>query len=365
MITLSQLLAMTCVGNCRSNYRAAMHGLMLPMLAEHPIVAMQSVDWHYRRLERAIDLEQVKLYFDRFGRCCGYAWWTQVSSQNEDRILQFGPEALAAEHFCTEGKPWIVDLWATFGRLPEILLDLCEIMWKLNTTISYCRYKNGKRMLKSATLCNEAQSAEIELAHPESAETYWLCSDDGKPSLEALATILRSAVDCGKAVGLLVRVARYAKLPLPAILRRLRPALECRQYRLLCSPAGEPESYCSWLWREVTGASACEPILTLELSDWHDGRDAWLCDAVMMRGCASNLQQELSTVAPGGWLIYPDNSQGAPWPTQPLRVSSNDLLAILPADEAVFDLAAWWHVKRPGLVGSATPLEDRAVTKPD
>jgi len=116
MISLSQLLTVTGLGDSKSNYRAAVHGLVLPRLAEHPTLASRSLGWHFCRIERALELEQIRLHFDHFGRCCGYAWWTRAATELEAQLLKSGPEGLDVSDFSAEGGAWMVDFRAAFVK---------------------------------------------------------------------------------------------------------------------------------------------------------------------------------------------------------------------------------------------------------
>ena len=344
MVSLSQLLTLTGRSNSESDYHAAMVGLVLSMLAMHPTVASRSVGWHYHRLVRALELEQVKLYFDRFGRCSGYIWWTHASAELEAALLKSGPEGLDAADFSTSGEAWIVDLRANLGELTNILLDLRDTLQGTANTLTYFRYKRGKRIAKRITADDRVPLLWRKSPPSERAELAWLCSDKGRSALESMAANLQGAIDRGKALGLLTRLPRYAELPLPAMLKRLGPSLENRQYRLLCSPTGEPKGFCSWAWREAAEIPMDKPLHALEAYEWHDGRDALLCDAAATRGNIGDLRRELSTIASVDWLIYPDVGNEKEPAGSLRRISKRELLTMPAPQQEVCDLVAWWRM---------------------
>jgi len=225
--------------------------------------------------------------------------------------------------------------------LPNILLDLRDTLRDAGNTLTYFRYKRGRRIAKRITHDSRASLLKRISPPQERTETAWLCSHEGRSSLKFTAANLQSAIDCGKAIALLARLPRYAELPLPIMLKRLRPALEIKQYRLLCSPAGEPRGFYSWAWREATEIAMENPLHALEAFEWRDGRDALLCDVVATSAGIDDLKRELCAFMEGDLFIYP-NMGSEVAPDRELRYFFRRDLPTMPIPEGeVCDLAAW------------------------
>lgn len=304
MLTLKQMLTLAGLTAPPLSERAAFLGLVLPMLVEPPGVASRSLRWHYARLNRAIELDQVKLYFDRFGRCCGYVWWTKAPAELESGLLRHGSNALEASELSTEGDAWILDFRASLGELPNILMDVRDTLSSQCNTLTYFRYKGDRRIAKRITLDSKASFFYRASQVADCGETAWLRSGKGKSSLSAATAVLQQSITLGLILELFAQLPSQAGMPLPAAFSRILDALKTRQCKLLRASNGELQGFYSWAWREVEELSPSKLLNKWEAYEWRDGRDALVCDAIAMRSGVEALRQELSTFAEGDWLFY-------------------------------------------------------------
>lgn len=332
MLTIAQMLALTHLAKPLQNERGAMLGLAFNLLVEHPTMASRCLDWHYQRLVRAIELRQLTFYFDRFGRNCGYVWWTRVPSAPESDMLKFGPDVLSADRLSGEGKAWILDFRAGFGELPNILVALHDMLPSDCDTLAYFRYKRGRRIAKRISLHGKVTLFKRPSRVGHVDEAAWLQSEQGKSMLSSAKAGLERSIHCGLILELFARLPRYADMPLLTVLGRIRHALGTRQCHLLRAPNGVPLAFYSWLWRESAELISAVPLHELEQSEWRDGRDALVGDAVATREGIEALRNEISAFAQGLSWIYPEHGTVA----RPL-ISSSRCLSLTALDAEVCD----------------------------
>lgn len=225
---------------------------------------------------------------------------------SESDMLRFGPDVLSADRLSGEGKIWILDFRAGLGELPNVLAALYDMLPPDCDTLAYFRYKRGRRIAKRINWRDSAALLRHQSRADHVYEAAWLRSDQGWPLLSSAKAGLERSIHCGLILELFAQLPRYAGMPLSAVLGRIRHALGTRQYRLLCAPDGVPLAFYSWLWRESAELISAVPLHELELSEWRDGRDALLGDAVAVRGGVDILRNKLSAFAQGDWWVYPE-----------------------------------------------------------
>lgn len=338
MLTLSQLMHVTGMKPSMQTEHAVLLGLGLSLMAEHPELATRSFGSHYVLLKRAIELNQIRVYFDRFARFCGYAWWVHVPPAQESRLLKQGMGALEVDALSMEGAPWMLDLRASLGALPAILLDLRDLISPCSDSLTYIRYKRGRRLAKRVT--RESSASFFRRPRPESAsgEVVWLRSDRAKSALASARSALDKWATSGRALEVLAYADRYTLMPLPSVMGRIRYALEFRQAEVLLRPDGEPQAFYSWAWRETEehAQTNARPLHMWEPGEWRDGRDPWLCDAVARPGGGSALCGALARFAYGsGGFHITDPSYGVQ-----RTVSANEWSALNEHGDSVGDLIA-------------------------
>jgi len=306
MLVLSQLMQWTGIAPSERNERAVLLGLGLSLLAEHPEVAPRTLGWHYSLLSRSIERNQIKAYFDRFGRFCGYAWWVDVPSRFEPSLLKRGMGALEVDDLSMGGARWMVDFRASLGALPAILMDLRDALSLGSGSLTYFRYKRGRRVAKRLT--RESPASFFRRVPLASAmdEMIWLRSDQGRPTMASVRSLLQGWMMSGEVLELFVRVHRYAHMPLPHVLGRIRYAFEFQQAKVLRAAEGEPQAFYSWAWREMEelARTAAKPLHTWEPGEWRDGRNACVCDAVATSNGADALRHALATFAQDASGLY-------------------------------------------------------------
>jgi hemolysin-activating ACP:hemolysin acyltransferase len=335
MWTIEKMLTMTHLDGSLQNKRRAMLGLALNLLAEQPAIASHSLDWHYQRLDRAIELRQLTFYFDRFGRNCGYVLWTRVPSELEGDLLKHGPSVLSAHQFSDKGAVWILDFRARFGELPNIIAELLNTLPSDCDTLTYFRYKRGRRIVKQTCWRDKDLVSKNTSRKCLVDEAEWLQGDQGGSLLSSAKAGLEISTHCGLILELFARLPRYACMPLSVVLGRIRYALGTKQYFLLRSQDDAPLAFYSWLWRESSDLTSSVPLHELELSEWRDGRDALLGDAVAAREGIDALRNELFAFAQGLWSVYPEHQTQM----RPL-MSSRILLSLAMPDTDVCDFIA-------------------------
>lgn len=339
VLTLSQLMHLTDMAPSEGDKRAVLLGLGLSMMAEHREVATRGLGWHYALLTRAIERHQIKVYFDRFGRFCGYVWLAQVPTALESRLLKQGMGTLEADALSMEGAPWMLDFRASLGALPTILLDLRDALSPRSESLTYFRYKRGRRLAKRVTRESTASFFRRTSPPVASEDRVWLHCDRAKSALVSARSALEKWMMSGRALDVLAHADRYALMPLPSVLGRIRYALEFRQAEVLLAPGGEPQAFYSWAWRETEAHAQTEtrPLHTWEPGDWRDGRDPWLCDAVAKPRGGGALRDALAMFAcRGDGLHIADPSYGGP-----RTVSVNDWSAVYEPNDRASDLIAW------------------------
>ncbi len=337
MLTLSQLMQWTGIAPSERNERAVLLGLGLSLLTEHPEVAPRGLGWHYALLSRAIELNQIKVYFDRFGRFCGYAWWVDVPPALEPRLLKQGLGVLGANELSMDGTCWMVDFRASLGALPAILLDLRDALSPGSGSLTYFRYKRGRRIAKRLT--RESPASFFRRASLASVvdEMVWLRSDQGRSAMASVRSLLEGWKMSGEVLELFAHVDRYAQMPLPCVLGRIRYAFEFRQFTVLRTTEGEPQAFYSWAWRETEELVQAKPLHAWEPGEWRDGRDACLCDAVATSDGAHALRHALATFAQDGPGLYVAD---APHGVR-CAVSSSEWLTCQLLAGDVTDFTAW------------------------
>lgn len=347
MFTLSQLMHFAGMAPSKRNERAALLGLGLALMAEHPEVATRSLGWHYALLRRAIELNQIKVYFDRFGRFCGYAWWVQVSLALESRLLRQGMGGLKVDVLSMEGTPWMLDFRASHGALPTILLDLRDALSPRSESLTYFRYKRGRRLAKR--VMRESPASFFRRASPVLAleDMVWLRCDRARSALASARSVLEKWATSGRVLEVLAHADRYALMPLPSVLGRIRYALDFRQSMVLLASDGEPQAFFSWAWRETAehAGAKTKPLHAWEPGEWRDGRDPWLCDAVARPGGGSALRHALVTFAHGGRGLYiADTLYGVQ-----RTISPSEWSALPAPDDGVGDFIAWVAIAQEGV----------------
>jgi len=99
-------------------------------------------------LDSAIKTNQYKLYFSHYGEFMGYAIWAFLTPEVENRMLKGKDTTLTLEEWNQGTSLWVIDFLVPRGSLPYVLRDMRDNLFKDHDTITYFRFKNGRRIAK-------------------------------------------------------------------------------------------------------------------------------------------------------------------------------------------------------------------------
>ena len=99
-------------------------------------------------LDSAVQLSQIRVYFNNYGECMGYVIWALLSQDVEQRLLRGTDLSLDSTEWNEGSSLWIVDFFVRRGSLPYVLLDMRDNLFANQETLTYFRVKNGKRVSK-------------------------------------------------------------------------------------------------------------------------------------------------------------------------------------------------------------------------
>lgn len=99
-------------------------------------------------LDSAILVGQFKLYFNHYGECMGYVVWAFLAPDVENRMLKGKGTTLNLEEWNQGASLWVIDFLVPHGSLPYVLRDMRDNLFKDHDTVTYFRFKNGRRIAK-------------------------------------------------------------------------------------------------------------------------------------------------------------------------------------------------------------------------
>lgn len=279
MFDLPQMLALTERRDGSPYVLSAALGLLTSSWVERSMAMPCTLGHFVDRVTRAVALNQLKFYFDRFGRYCGHVWWTQVSPSVEPTLLRHGPDQLASRDFSAKGSFWLLDAQILFGELRAILADMYGGPLAAADKLTYFRYKRGRRLAKRVSRENTASLFQRS-GDARSASNAPVVGDD---DLRYTAgSIIDQCVDLGMILRLLGSEPAFRQTALPKVWKAIQCPLELRQYKLLCSAEGEPWGFYSWAWLDAEDrpSNSYRPLGVLAAHEWNEGMDLALCHAI-------------------------------------------------------------------------------------
>ena len=270
-------------------------GLLVPTMGVQANIGY-TLHWVLTRIRRAVTLGQVQVYFDRFGRYCGYVLWTQIAAEQEVEILKRGPLAWDGAEFSTQGEVWVLEFKARYGETASIIAEFCSNLPEECQSISYFHSRNGRWAAKRASR-RDALSYSRKLERGSDVAESFLLSEWGPESRHYALQALNAGTDFGRICRLLAQVPEYTRTPATLVTCRIRHAIRKRQYRLYMSDSATPIAFYTWARREVSERErfAAKPHYAWDLDEWNDGRDLFLCDAVARNEGIGRLMQDLKT----------------------------------------------------------------------
>ncbi len=300
LFTLDQMLRLAPVAPTPDTHRAALIGLILPLLDAALDTGEQDFGWHLDRLCRAISLGQAQAFFDGYGRLCGCALWTHADAAAGRLLMARGPRALAAAQLATQGAPWLLEMRSLFGSPSPLLAALNERAFADAEDVTYFRHVRGRRLVKQVTVDDRARFARGRGTPRADDKARFLATAEGQALLLETTAGIERAVERGHALCLLRKSAHVAALPLVRALQRLNVPLGLGQARLQVSPAGVPLALLTWAWLDDERLSEFQGRMPESLSraEWNEGGRLCVCDAVATGEGRDWLAGELS----GRWL---------------------------------------------------------------
>lgn len=261
-------------------------GLLLPLLDARLDTGGQDFGWHFDRIRVAIDLGQAEIFFDAYGRLCGFALWTHAQPAAQRALLTGGPRAVGASDLGQGDNLWMLEMHASYGCLPGLMQILRDRHLASAQAVTYFRHARGRRLAKQFTRRDRTRFARGEDPFRPEQRGAFLRTSDGRFMLEQTAAIVEEGLARGRCLRLLRSNPQFAALPLTFALQRLDTPLSLGQYRLHLSDRGEPLALLSWAWldRESLPLWALRRPETLARYDWNDGDWLCLCDAVAAPG---------------------------------------------------------------------------------
>lgn len=337
-------------------------GFVLSDWAARRGLSSRSLAWGVDRVLRALELGQLEVVFDAYGRQSGHVLWTGCDDDLHQRLLAGGPDVAGPLELGRGPILWALDAALRNGVLDAALLALRDRVWPQAKEIFYFRARPAglqARMLVRApqlALFRRAGAA----ADPQSAEMALRASTrQGHAARAELA----AAAELGRILWLLRRCATFSRAPLGAAMARVRAPMRQGLTRLHCDAQGEPLAFMSWGWMQPHGLTAeAAPLHALPAPRWSDGTALVLCDAVAAAGAVAWVDQTLR----GDWFaqeplhLYPTDWQpglrsvGVCWAADERVSGWADALAAAAAQDsrAVVDVARVLAASRAGNGGA-------------
>lgn len=128
--------------------RAITVGFICDIVRSNHFHAQLSLGTLMRKVDSAIQTNQLKLYFSHYGDCVGYIAWAFLTPDVERRMLNSKDMSLPTEEWTQGTSLWIIDFLVPSGSLSYVLRDMRDNLFKNYDTITYFRFKNGRRIAK-------------------------------------------------------------------------------------------------------------------------------------------------------------------------------------------------------------------------
>jgi hemolysin-activating ACP:hemolysin acyltransferase len=99
-------------------------------------------------VDSAIQLNQIKVYFNDYGECMGYITWAFLAPDVEQRFLHGQDISLHITEWNEGASLWIIDFLVPRGSIPYVLRDMRDTLFRASNTVTYFRFKNTRRIAK-------------------------------------------------------------------------------------------------------------------------------------------------------------------------------------------------------------------------
>jgi len=102
------------------------------------------LDDFLKTIDAAIDLNQIKLYFNNHGQCMGYVTWAYLSPAVEQRLVRVRNLSVSISERVEGTSLWILDFVVPRGALQYVLADLRDVVFADEAAVTYARIKSGR-----------------------------------------------------------------------------------------------------------------------------------------------------------------------------------------------------------------------------
>lgn len=292
--------------------RAISIGFLLAEWAGRPSPANRSLAWCVDRLLRAFELGQLELFFDDYGRFSGHVLWSGFDESLHERLIAGGPETAGPLELGEGPHTWILDASLRNGVLDEALLAMRDLLWPRAGEVFYFRVRPAgwqARVIRRAPhLALFRRSACVAWGHTSAAANLRASARHG----HAARAEISAAAELGCILLLLRRCGSFSRVPLRAVMTRIRAAMRQGLTRLHCNAEGDPMAFVSWGWMQPAALTAdAPPLHALPAPRWSDGTALVLCDAVAVPDAVGWIDETLRS----GWFsqeplhLYPSDWQ--------------------------------------------------------
>jgi putative two-component system response regulator len=195
-------------------------GFVLSDWAARRGLSSRSLAWGVDRVLRALELGQLEVVFDAYGRQSGHVLWTGCDDDLHQRLLAGGPDVAGPLELGRGPILWVLDAALRNGVLDAALLALRDRVWPQADEIFYFRARPAG--LQARMLVRTPQLALFRragaAADPQSAEMALRASTrQGHAARAELA----AAAELGRILWLLRRCATFSRAPLGAAVGEL------------------------------------------------------------------------------------------------------------------------------------------------
>ncbi|MBX9798745.1 MAG: toxin-activating lysine-acyltransferase [Burkholderiaceae bacterium] len=121
-----------------------------PSHASRPIGSIATI------LYPAVQLNQIKFYFDDLGTPVGYIVWAYLADDVQQRYFQTGSFDLHLSEWNEGNSLWILDFVAPKGHLRYILRDLRDRLFREDHSVRYARVKRGRKVAKEISRASKS-----------------------------------------------------------------------------------------------------------------------------------------------------------------------------------------------------------------
>lgn len=251
-------------------------GLLSLHVGRRRSVSGMPLRWHTERFAALDSLGQGELFYDEFGRMCGYALWTLLSS--ECSFVRMRPHCIEATDMRRSGVLVILDLLGMYGRTKDILFELRDREFREEETAKYFRQKEQLQILKEI-MRSRRHGFFRALAGERRPGPMLLETTEGAKYRSSTKHAIEHAICLGACLELAARSPGTSALTLSMAVERFQVPIMLRQCQVFWTAKGEPGSAVTWAW--LDDAAAVEKDASrgpVPPSMWNEGKNLNIMD---------------------------------------------------------------------------------------